>query len=227
MPPLRPLLLGLVLAAAGCAATPGQPTIFDHTGVHHPEALFDVATRSAQLRQVTGGSAKRKGEQGAQICVRASDVPDYGPLIGPSLAAVRGGGDTNNDARDMARALNASAFYILYQNDEARARQDVAVLRRHADANLSGVRGRIVSVPARSESARSAVATKRRRSFSAWPVMPTPGTTSTPIAASPTPCTPRTKWRSECRSTIVSTTMSESTMRATPSTSTSGEAPDG
>ena len=136
MPPLRPLLLGLVLAAAGCAATPGQPTIFDHTGVHHPEALFDVATRSAKLRQVSGGSAKRKGERkGAQICVRASDVPDYGPLIGPSLAAVRGGGDTNNDARDMARALNASAFYILYQNDEARARQDVAVLRHHADAN--------------------------------------------------------------------------------------------
>ena len=94
-----------------------------------------MASRSAQLRQVSGGSAGTGERKGAHICVRASDVPDYGPLIGPSLAAVKGGGDTNNDARDMARALNASAFYVLYQNDEARARQDVAVLRRHADAN--------------------------------------------------------------------------------------------
>jgi len=132
MPPLRPLLLAVTVATAGCAATSTQPTIFDRTAVHHPEALFDVASRSAQLRQVSAGTGQRKGER---ICMRASDVPDYGPLLGPSLAAVKGGGDTNNAARDMARALNASAFYILFQNDEARARADVAILRQHANAN--------------------------------------------------------------------------------------------
>ena len=64
MSPLRPLLLGLVVAAAGCAATPGEPTIFDQAGVNHPEALFDVATRSAKLRQVSAGTGERKGERG-------------------------------------------------------------------------------------------------------------------------------------------------------------------
>lgn len=132
MPPIRPLLLGLAVLAAGCAVAPTGPTIFDHTAVHHPEALFDVASRSAALRQVSGGTGQRKGER---ICLRASDVPDYGPLLPRSLVAVKGGGETNNDARDMARALNSSAYYILYQNDAARARADVAVLRRHADAN--------------------------------------------------------------------------------------------
>jgi hypothetical protein len=132
MPPIRPLLLGLAVLAAGCAATSLQPTIFDRAAVHHPEALFDVASRSAQLRQVSAGTGQRQGER---ICMRASDIPDYGPLLGPSLGAVKGGGETNNAARDMARALNASAFYILYQNDETRARADVAVLRRHAEAN--------------------------------------------------------------------------------------------
>ncbi len=132
MPPIRPLLLGLAVLATGCAATSTQPTIFDRTAVNHPEALFDVASRSAELRKVSAGTGQRKGER---LCTRVSDISDYDPLLGPSLAAVKGGGDTNNAARDMARALNASAFYILYQNDEARARTDVAVLRRHADAN--------------------------------------------------------------------------------------------
>lgn len=132
MPPLRSLLSGLALVVAACAATPAGPTIFDRTGVHHPEALFDVASRSAALRQVSAGTGERKGER---ICVRASDVPDYGPLLPRSLAAVKGGGETNNDARDMARALNASAYYVLFQNDADRARADVAVLRRHADAD--------------------------------------------------------------------------------------------
>jgi hypothetical protein len=132
MPSIRPLLLGLALLAAGCAATPAGPTIFTRTAVPHPEALFDVASRSAQIRRVSAGTGERRGER---ICVRASDVPDYGPLLPRSLAAVKGGGETNNDARDMARALNLSAYYILYQNDAARAKADVAVLRRHADAN--------------------------------------------------------------------------------------------
>ena len=128
----RLLLIGLAGLAAACATTASQPSIFSGAGVVHPEALFDVASRSAQLRQYSAGTGQRKGER---ICVRASDVPDYGPLLGPSLAAVKGGGDTNNDARDMARALNNDAYYILYHNDEARAVRDVAVLRQHADAN--------------------------------------------------------------------------------------------
>lgn len=132
MPQLRPLLLGLVVAAAGCAVATDEPTIFDYSAVPHPEALFDVPSRSAALRRVSAGTGDRKGER---ICPRATDIPDLGPLIGPSLAAVKGGGDTNNAARDLARALNTSAYYILYQNDAALARADVAVLRRHADAN--------------------------------------------------------------------------------------------
>jgi hypothetical protein len=132
MLPLRPLLSGLALVAAACAVTTAGPTIFDRTGVHHPEALFDVATRSAQVRQISAGTGAPRGER---ICVRASDVPDYGPLLGPSLAAVKGGGETNNAARDMARALNLSAYHNLLANDAARARADVAVLRRHADAD--------------------------------------------------------------------------------------------
>jgi hypothetical protein len=50
-------------------------------------------------------------------------VPCY--LIGPSLAAVKGGGDTNKAARDFARILNGSAYYVLLTNDAE---------RRHAEA---------------------------------------------------------------------------------------------
>lgn len=132
MPPFRLLCLGLATVVAGCAVAPSKPSIFTHATVQHPEALFDVPARSAQLRAYSAGTGQPKGEK---ICVRESDVPDYGPLIGPSLAAVKGGGDTNNAARDMARALNASAFYVLSRNDLERARRDVAVLRQHADAN--------------------------------------------------------------------------------------------
>ena len=132
MPPIRPLLLGLAVFAAGCTTTGSQPSIFGGTAVRHPEALFDVSRRSAALRQVSAGTGQRKGER---ICVRVSDVPAFGPLIGPSLAAVKAGGDSNNDARDMARALNAAAFSVLYRNDEALARASVAVIRQHADAN--------------------------------------------------------------------------------------------
>lgn len=123
--------IALLLLAAGCAATT-QPTIFDRAQVTHPEALFDVATRSAQLRRHDAGSGGREGDR---ICVRESDLVELGPLIGPSLAAVKGGGDTNNDARDLARAVNASAYYVLFQNDGARAKRDIAVLRQHAEAN--------------------------------------------------------------------------------------------
>ena len=55
-PRLRPLLLGLAVLAAGCATIATEPTIFTHTAVNHPEALFDVASRSAALRSISAGA---------------------------------------------------------------------------------------------------------------------------------------------------------------------------
>ncbi|MFT3972564.1 MAG: alginate lyase family protein [Amaricoccus sp.] len=132
MPPLRQLLLGLATLAAGCAAGPSEPTIFSPAGITHPEALFDVTTRSAQIRSYSAGTGAMKG---TRYCLRESDAPALAPLVGPSLAAVKAGGDSNNAARDMARALNATAFRVLLENDAEAARQAVAVLRQHADAN--------------------------------------------------------------------------------------------
>lgn len=122
-------LLGLALN--GCAATTGQQTLFDRGQVIHPEALFDVESRSAKLRGYNGGTGGRNGDR---ICVRDRDLVDIQPLVGPSLAAVKGGGDTNRPARDFARALNLSAYYVLFTNDQARAQYDIAVLRQHAEA---------------------------------------------------------------------------------------------
>jgi poly(beta-D-mannuronate) lyase len=118
------------MTAAGCATT-GQQTLFDRSQVAHPEALFDVASRSAKLRQYNGGTGMRNGER---ICPREKDLVAIGPLVGPSLVAVKGGGDTNRAARDFARALNMSAYRILLTNDQATAASDIAVLRRHAEA---------------------------------------------------------------------------------------------
>lgn len=132
MPKTRALLVGLAALVAACAAVPSGPTIFSPAGITHPEALFDPTTRSAALRQYSAGTGDMKG---TRYCVRASDVPDLAPLVGPSLAAVKAGGDSNNTARDMARALNASAYYVLFQNDPEVARQAIAVMRQHADAN--------------------------------------------------------------------------------------------
>lgn len=132
MLPIRPICLGLATLLAGCAAIPSGPSMFSPAGVTHPEALFDVTSRSAQLRQWSAGTGEMTGER---YCVRDRDVPELGPLVGPSLAAVKGGGETNNDARDFARALNSSAFLAMFQNDPGRAERDIAVLRQHADAN--------------------------------------------------------------------------------------------
>lgn len=132
MLPIRPICLGLAAFVAGCAVVPSGPPIFSPAGVTHPEALFDVTSRSARIRQYSAGTGEMRG---TRYCVRDRDVPELGPLVGPSLAAVKGGGETNNDARDFARALNSSAFYAMFQNDPARAQRDIAVLRQHADAN--------------------------------------------------------------------------------------------
>jgi hypothetical protein len=131
MLPARLCLLVLLGLCTTACTTTGEQTIFHRRQVVHPEALFDVASRSAKLRQIHGGSGGRYGDR---ICVRERDLVDYGPLIGPSLAAVKGGGDTNRAARDFARAVNISAYYVLLTNDEARAQRDVAALRRHAEA---------------------------------------------------------------------------------------------
>ena len=121
-------LLGFV--ATGCATT-GEQTLFDRSSIVHPEALFDVASRSAKLRQYNGGTGGRNGDR---ICIREKDLVDLGPLIGPSLVAVKGGGDTNNAARDFARAVNLSAYYVLFTNDQTQAQRDIAALRQHAEA---------------------------------------------------------------------------------------------
>ncbi len=131
MPRLTLLALALLgLVVTGCATT-GQQTLFDRTGIVHPEALFDVESRSAKLRQYNGGTGLPKGER---ICIRQKDLVALEPLIGPSLAAVKGGGDTNKAARDFARALNLDAYYILFTNDATLAQRDIAALRRHAEA---------------------------------------------------------------------------------------------
>ena len=120
----------LAFAATGCTTT-GEQTLFHRSDVVHPEALFDVASRSAQLRAYNGGTGGRKGDR---ICMRAKDLVDLGPLIGPSLVAVKGGGDTNKNARNFARAVNMQAYYVLFTNDQALAQADIAALRRHAEA---------------------------------------------------------------------------------------------
>ena len=129
---VRLVVLALLATLVASCSTTGTQTLFDGTQVVHPEALFDVASRSAKLRQYNGGTGMRNGER---ICVRERDLVDVSPLIGPSLAAVKGGGDSNKAARDFARALNLSAYYILLTNDQARAANDIAALRRHAEAN--------------------------------------------------------------------------------------------
>ena len=131
MPLNRLMVLALLcIAGTGCATTGGQ-TLFDSSQVIHPEALFDVASRSAKLRQF---DSRTRGKKGDAICLRERDVDDYGPLIGPSLVAIKGGRETNTAGRDFARALNENAYYLLMTNDEAQARRGVAALRRHADA---------------------------------------------------------------------------------------------
>ena len=121
-------LLGFV--ATGCATTDEQ-TLFDRSSIVHPEALFDVPSRSAKLRQHNGGTGGRNGDR---ICIREKDLVDLGPLIAPSLVAVKGGGDTNNAARDFARAVNLSAYYVLFTNDPTQAQKDIAALGQHAEA---------------------------------------------------------------------------------------------
>lgn len=132
-----PALALLGLALTGCATT-GEQTLFDRSNIVHPEALFDVESRSAKLRQYNGGTGARNGER---ICNRQKDLIALGPLIGPSLGAVKAGGDSNKAARDFARALNVSAYYVLYTNDAALATSDIAALRRHAEANAWLVAG--------------------------------------------------------------------------------------
>jgi Alginate lyase len=138
MPPFR-LLAAVVLglAATGCSTT-GEQTLFDRNKVTHPEALFDVAPRSAKLRAFNGGSGGRNGDR---ICLRARDLVDYGPLMGPSLAAVKAGGDSNRAARDFARAVNGNTYYLLLTNDPEQARRGIDAIRRHAEANAWLVAG--------------------------------------------------------------------------------------
>ena len=88
----------------------GEQTLFDAQRGRSSRGVVRCGKRSGELRQLQGGTGGRKGEK---ICLRAGDVVDYTPLIGPSLVAVKGGSDTNTAARDFARGLNINAYYLL------------------------------------------------------------------------------------------------------------------
>jgi hypothetical protein len=125
-------LLALV-ALAGCAAEPSATGGFvNRAAVSHPQALFDVAPRSAVLQRNDGRTGQPRGER---VCPRASDLREIAPLTAASLAALRGSSESTQAPREFARALNLSAYRLLVDLDMARAARDVAALRAHADAN--------------------------------------------------------------------------------------------
>jgi hypothetical protein len=126
-------ILLAALALAACATAPGGGTAFTgRAKVNHPEALFDVASRSAALQRNDGRTGARIGER---VCPRERDLVDYEPLVGPSLAAMDAGAAYTRAPRDFGRALNVSAYRVLLDQDMARAARDIAVLRAHAERN--------------------------------------------------------------------------------------------
>ena len=66
--------------ATGCATT-GEQTFFDRSSIVHPEALFDVASRSAKLRQYE--MAALSGRNGDRLCIREKDLVDLGAADRP------------------------------------------------------------------------------------------------------------------------------------------------
>ena len=75
MPRTRPLALALLgLFVTGCATT-GEQTLFDRSQLTHPEALFDVESRSAKLRQYNGGTGSRNSER-ISSARRTSSISD-------------------------------------------------------------------------------------------------------------------------------------------------------
>lgn len=134
------LFLSLAAAAALVGCAPADPpadagaggAAFFTADVTGADALFPVAARSAALRRPDYSTGGRKGDR---VCVRAQDVRDLSPLVGPSLAAMRRGPVAYTQApRDYARAVNDAAFRVLLTQDEALAAATVATIVQHSQA---------------------------------------------------------------------------------------------
>ena len=125
----------LVLTLVGCVR-PSEDTGFaSRSSVNHPEALFDPARRSDQLRAME----TRRGPQslGAAICPRDTDLKPYDALMADSIGAMQGPGkaEYSKVPRQFAHELTVSAYRTLMDLDMARARRDIDALRAHAAAN--------------------------------------------------------------------------------------------
>ena len=111
------------LALSGCVQ-PSETTGFaSRSKVHHPEALFDVAYRSDQLRglDTRKHSSKRPidAARGAAICPRASDLKPYDDLMAQSIVAMRGPTPVEYSKlpRQFAHELTISAYRTLMDLD--------------------------------------------------------------------------------------------------------------
>lgn len=141
MKPTRAARALAALALAACVQ-PSETTGFaSRSKVHHPEALFDVAYRSDQLRglDTRKHSAKRPidAARGAAICPRASDLKPYDDLMAQSIAAMRGPTPVEYSKlpRQFSHELTISAYRTLMDLDMTRSRRDIDALRAHAAAN--------------------------------------------------------------------------------------------
>ncbi|MFO1105251.1 MAG: alginate lyase family protein [Amaricoccus sp.] len=130
---MRRLAPILILAVGACAVGPGAEAVFPNRAlVPHPEALFDVAPRSAAL----GANNASNGQpRGVPFCPRPKDLVEYQPLLAASLAAMEAGPAYSKAPRDFARALNGSAYRVLLDQDMGRAAEAIAALRAHAERN--------------------------------------------------------------------------------------------
>lgn len=123
----------LMLLLAACATTQSAESAFpNRAAVPHPEALFDVAPRSAALN---ANDASTGQPRGLPFCPRPKDLVDPAPLAAASLGAMDAGAAYSKAPRDFARAVNGSAYRVLLDQDMTRAAQDIALLRAHADHN--------------------------------------------------------------------------------------------
>ncbi|WP_299822956.1 alginate lyase family protein [uncultured Jannaschia sp.] len=119
-------------AAAGEASL---PAFAERDRVRGPDALFDPAERSRDFLRNNGATGAPMGER---VCPRPKDLAsdaEIGAAAQASIQAQAAGPVSTNAPRDFARLLNTSAFRYLMDRDAGRARRDVDLLRRHAEAD--------------------------------------------------------------------------------------------
>jgi hypothetical protein len=124
----------VAVVLSGCVQPSEGVAFASRSRVHHPEALFDVARRSDQVRIK---EPRRGYALGAAICPRESDLKPYDDLMMQSIAAMRGPGkvEYSKVPRQFAHELTISAYRTLMDLDMVRARRDIDALRAHATAN--------------------------------------------------------------------------------------------